>query len=194
MKATILSLMAASLLFFSSCNNDADGDNNKDSATTTGTTDNGGSTTTTTDYAAKADEFDRNSEAGKYMDVRTGKPVKLSMDRTTGRVTNKENNQEVTRYIYVDNNDWWVYDWEGNKLGQAKWENDKVLFDDNGNWVDYDAKWKDEDAKIKMDEDEAKLKTDDTKIKVEKDGDTKIKTDDKKIKKDEDGTKVKDNK
>jgi hypothetical protein len=196
MKTTILSLMAASVLIFASCNNDADGDNNKDSATTTGTTDNSGSTTTTTDYAAKADEFERNSEAGKYMDVRTGKPVKLSMDRSTGRVTNRENNQEVTRYIYVDNNDWWVYDWEGKQLGKAKWEKDKVWFDDNGNWVDYDAKWKDDDSdtKVKIDEDESKMKTDDTKIKVEKDGDYKIKTKDKKIKKDEDGTKVKDNK
>jgi hypothetical protein len=196
MKLKFLSLLAGTTLLFASCANNAEGDNKDADTSSVSNTENSGSTTTTNDYAARADEFDRNSEAGKYMDARTGKPVKLSVDRSTGRVTNRENSQEVTRYIYVDNNDWWVYDWEGNKLGKAKWEKDKVWFDDNGNWVDYDAKWKDDatDTKVKVDEDETKMKTDDTKIKVEKDGDYKIKTGDKKIKKDEDGTKVKDNK
>lgn len=197
MKLRFLSLLAVTSLLFASCANNAEGDNkNADSPSVNTTTENSGSVTTTNDYSARADEFEKNSEAGKYMDVRTGKPVHLSVNRSTGRVTNKENNQEITRYIYVDNNDWWVYDGEGNQLGKAKWENDKVWFDDNGNWVDYDAKWKDDatDTKMKADEDETKLKTDDTKIKVEKDGDYKIKTGDKKIKKDEDGTKVKDNK
>lgn len=194
MKTKIFSLLAATMLFgLVACENNSN-KKDKENTETTGNTEN--TETSTGEYAARADEFERNSEAGKYMDVRTGKPIRLSVDRSTGRISNRENNQEVTRYIYVDNNDWWVYDWEGNKLGQAKMENDKVLFDDNGNWVDYDVKWKDDatDTKVKMDEDEYKLKTDDTKIKVEKDGDYKIKTGDKKIKKDEDGTKIKDNK
>ena len=196
MKTKLFSLLAATMLFgLVACEIKGD---KKDGEDKTAVTDKSNETTETStgDYAARADEFERNSEAGKYMDARTGKPIRLSIDKSTGRVTNKENNQEVTRYIYVDNNDWWVYDWEGNKLGKAKWENDKVWFDDNGSWVDYDAKWKDDaaDAKMKADEDETKLKTGDTKVKVEKDGDYKIKTNDKKIKKDEDGVKVKDNK
>jgi len=196
MKTKFFSLLAATMLFgLVACENSGN-KNDKEDNTAVGNTGSENTETSTGDYAAKAGEFERNSEAGKYMDVRTGKPIRLSVDKSSGRIINSENSQPVTRYIYVDNNDWWVYDWEGNKLGQAKVENDKVLFDDNGSWVDYDVKWKDDenDTKVKMDEDESKIKTGDTKIKVEKDGDYKIKTGDKKIKKDEDGTKVKDNK
>jgi len=193
MKTKLFSLLAATMLVgLVACENNTN-TKDKEEGTTAGTEN---TNVSTGDYAARADEFEKNSEAGKYMDVRTGRPVRLSVDRSSGRVMNTETNQPVTRYIYVDNNDWWVYDWEGNRLGQAKMENDRVLFDDNGNWVDYDVKWKDDatDSKVKMDEDEYKMKSGDTKVKVEKDGDTKIKTGDKKIKKDEDGVKVKDNK
>jgi hypothetical protein len=134
-----------------------------------------------------ADEFQRNSDAGKYKDVRTGEPLKISVDRTSGKKLNAETNEPVTRYIYVDNNDWWVYDWEGNRLGRAKLENNKLLFEDSANnWVDYDVKWKDDD-------DESKMKSEDLKVKEEKDGDLKVKTGDQKVKKDEDGTKKKNN-
>jgi hypothetical protein len=134
-----------------------------------------------------ADEFQRNSDAGKYRDVRTGKPIKISVDRTTGKKQNTETNEPVTRYIYTDNDDWWVYDWEGNRLGRAKLENNKMLFEDSSNnWVEYEVKWKD-------DGDESKMKSEDLKVKEEKDGDLKVKTDDQKVKKDEDGTKKKDN-
>ena len=85
----------------------------------------------------------------------------------------------------IDGPEWWVYDVDGNRLGQAKLDNGTVLFDDNGNWVDYDTKWKDDGA-------ESKHKSDDMKVKTDEDG-MKIKTDDQKIKVDEDGTKVKDN-
>ncbi len=122
------------------------------------------------------------------MDAKTGKPIKISVDRTTGKKINAENNEPVTRYILVDNNDWWVYDWEGTRLGRAKLENDKVLYEgDNNEWVEYDVKWKN-------DGDENKMKSDDIKVKTEKDGDTKVKTDDKKVKVEEDGkVKEKDN-
>jgi hypothetical protein len=134
-----------------------------------------------------ADEFERNSEAGKYYDARTGKPIKISVDRTTGRKTNTSNNSPVTRYVYNDNNDWWVYDAEGNRLSRARMQNNRFEFqDDSQKWVDYDARWK-------HDDDESKLKTDDMKIKVEKDGDMKIKTKDKKIKVEDGQVKEKDN-
>lgn len=184
MKKQIFSLIAVLSLGFAACNSDSN------TSATTDTTSTSTSATTNTssgNYAAMADEFERNSEAGKYRNVRTGEPIRISVDRTTGKKTNAETNENITRYILVDNNDWWVYDWEGNRLGRAKLENDKVLFEDSSNnWVDYEVKWKNDD-------DESKMKTEDMKVKTEKDGDQKIKTDDKKIKKDEDGTKVEDN-
>lgn len=185
MKKQIFSFIAVLSLGVVACNNDADTTATTDTMTTTT-----GTTTATGDYAAMADEFDRNSEAGKYMDVETGKPIKISVDKTTGKKMNAETKEPVTRYIYVDNSDWWVYDWEGNRLGRAKMQDNKMLYEDSANsnnWVGYDkVKWKMEDG-------ETKMKTDDLKVKMDKDGDTKIVTDDKKIKKDEDGTKVKDN-
>jgi hypothetical protein len=190
-KTRFFSLMTAALLFgLVACDNAGDNNNNKDTVVTTNTGSNNAG-----DYAAKADEIEKNSEAGKYVDVRTGKPVRLSMDRSTGRISNAENSEPVTRYVYIDNSDWWLYDSEGTQLGKAKWENDKMWFDDNGNWVEYDTKWKDDssDTKVKSDGDESKIKSGDTKIKTEKDGDQKIKTKDSKVKTDEDGTKVKDN-
>lgn len=183
MKRQIFSLIAVLTLGFTACNSDSN------TSTTADSTDNASATTRTSsgDYAAMADEFQRNSDAGKYRDVRTGEPIRISVDRTTGKKTNAETNENITRYILVDDPDWWVYDWEGTRLGRAKMENDKLLFEDsNNNWVDYEVKWKNDD-------DESKMKTDGLKVKTEKDGDTKIKTDDKKIKKDEDGTKEEDN-
>ncbi|HYK57446.1 MAG TPA: hypothetical protein VEV15_13345 [Flavisolibacter sp.] len=180
MKKQMFSLVAALSLGFAACNSDSQTSATSDTTTTI-------NTTTSGDYAGMADEFDRNSEAGKYMDVRTGKPIKISVDKTTGKKVNVETSEPVTRYIYVDDSDWWVYDWEGNRLGRAKLQDEKVLFEDSANnWVDYEVMWKN-------DNDESKMKSDDIKIKTEKDGDTKIKTKDKKIKIDEDGRKEKDN-
>ena len=188
MKKLIFSLITFLSLGFMACNSDSSTSTTTDSTTTTTSTTDATTTTSSSDYAAMADEFQRNSDAGKYMDVKSGKPIKISVDKTTGKKINVETNEPVTRYIYVDNNDWWVYDWEGSRLGRAKMDNNKVMFEDsvNKNWVDYDVKWKN-------DSDESKMKTDDIKVKTEKDGDIKIKTGDKVIKKDEDGTKVKDN-
>jgi hypothetical protein len=184
MKKQIFSFIVVLSAGLFACNSDGDTSATTDTTTTNVTTTTNASNA---DYAAMADEFQRNSEAGKYMDAKTGKPIKISVDKTTGKKLNTETNEPITRYIYVDNNDWWVYDWDGNRLGRAKMENNKMLFEDSSTnrWVDYDAKWKAED-------DEMKMKTDDIKIKSE-DGESKIKTDDKVIKTDEDGTKVKDN-
>jgi hypothetical protein len=182
MKKQIFSLIAVLSLGVVACNSDSNTSTTTDSTTTSATT-----STSNGDYAAMADEFQRNSDAGKYRNIKTGEPIKISVDRTTGKKMNVETNEPVTRYVYVDDNDWWVYDWEGNRLGRAKLENNKMMFEDSSDkWVDYDVKWKNDD-------DESKMKTDDIKIKTEKDGDMKIKTKDTVIKKDEDGTKGKDN-
>lgn len=180
MKKKIFSVLAVLSLGFTACNNDADtAATNEDSMNTAGTMN------TNSDYSAMADEFDRNSQAGLYRDAQTGEPIKISVDRTTGSKVNTSTSQPVTRYIYVDNNDWWVYDAEGNRLRQAKQENEKLLYlGDDSQWVEWD--------KIKWDDGDVKMKSDDMKIKKEADGDMKIKTDDKKIKVEDGETKVKD--
>lgn len=185
MKKKLFGFIAVACLGLTACNNDDNTTSTTgDSTTTTTTTTDAGSMTSTTDYAAIADSFARNSEANRYMDARTGKPIKINVDRSTGAKVNASTNEPVTRYIYVDNNDWWAYDAEGTRLGRARYENNKVMYEgDNGQWIDYDVKWKDD-----------KMKTDGMKVKTDEDGDMKIKTDDQKIKIDKDGkTKVKDN-
>lgn len=178
---------------FVACNSDSNNTGSTDSSSTTTTSTTAttntpeGSVTSSGDYAAMADEYKRNSEAGKYRDARTGKTVNITVDQSTGRRLNANTREPIDRYIFVDDTDWWVYDDNGTRLGRARLENDKVMFEDSNNhWVDYDTKWK-------SDDDEAKLKGDDAKVKVEKDGDTKVKTDDSKVKKNEDGVKKKDN-
>jgi hypothetical protein len=187
MKKKIFSLIAASLsLGFVACNN---------SGETTATTDsvNTGTTTSTTstdigNYAAKADSFRINSEAGNYLNPRTGKPMKIKMDVQTGAVTNEETGEPVWRY--VDRRNWWVYggeNWE--QLGEAKMERDRLMYkSDNDQWVDYDARWKTDDTKM---EEDWKKKYGDTKVKISKDGDVKIKDEKGKTKVDGETGKVK---
>ena len=181
MKKKIFGLIAVLSLGFVACNNDADTAATDDTTTTTA-----GTITTTGDYSAMADEFQKNSDAGMYRDARTGQPIKISVDRTSGAKMNATTNEPLTRYIFIDNTDWWVYDAEGNRIREAKMENDKVVYKNEANaWVPWD--------KIKWDEDgEGKYEDDSTKVKIEKDGDMKIKTKDKKIKVDDGKTTVKD--
>lgn len=185
MKKQMFSFMAVLALGFAACNNETKTSETTDSTavnTTTAAGTDGTSISNSGDYAALADEYDRNSEAGKYMDARTGKPIRISVDRTTGQRLNAQTNEPIVRYIYVDNNDWWAYDAAGTRLGRAKFENDHVLYEgDNSSWVEYDVKWKDDK------DGSSKMKTDDIKVKTDKDGSTKVKTDDKKVKTDKDG-------
>ncbi len=184
MKTRIFSLVAATIsLGFAACNSDGDSTSSNESATTTTDV---STNTSTGNYAAQADSFKINSEAGNYLDARTGKPIKINVDATTGARVNAETNEPV-RY-YVDKRNWWVYsDNSWDTIGSAKMEGEELRFhSDNDKWVTYDERWK-----IDEGDGEAKLKTEDSKIKVEKDGDTKIKTDDTKIKSDEEGMKVK---
>ena len=164
------------------CNNDGDSTTTTDSITTTDLSTN----TSTGNYAAQADSFKVNSEAGNYLDARTGKPIKINVDASTGARVNAETKEPV-RY-YVDKRTWWVYgDDSWDTVGSAQMEGDELRFrGDNDKWVTYDEKWK-----IDEGDGEAKLKTEDSKTKIEKDGDTKIKTEDTKIKADEEGVKVK---
>src|SRR5215216_1255333 len=109
-KNKIFGLLATTIVFsLAACNDSGKtGNTNADSSNASVTTN-----TSTGNYAAQADEFEKNSASGKYLDVQTGSPIKISVDKTTGVKTNTETNTPVTRYIYKDDPDWWVYDADG---------------------------------------------------------------------------------
>ena len=183
MKTKIFSLVAAIFtLAFVAYNSDGDSTTSTDSTTTTDVT----TSRSSCNYAAQADSFRVNSEAGYYLDARTAKPIKINVDASSGARINAETNEPVD--YYVDKRTWWVYgDDSWDSIGEAQMEGDQLRFRDNDKWVTFDEKWK-----IDEGDGEAKLKTEDSKTKIEKDGDTKTKTSDGTIKTDEEGTKVKD--
>jgi len=188
----LITLLASGMAVLTACNNDANNTSgNADSLTNNNTTTDN-SLTTSGDYAAYADELERNSAAGRYINARTGQPYqRLNVDRQTGAVTD-ENNEPVWRY--VDKDSWWVYglddeDWTWKKLGEAKMENNELRYKDaSGNWVTYDARWKTDDDDMDK---SWKMKSGDTKIKVDKDGDIKVKDESGKVKYDADDNKIK---
>jgi hypothetical protein len=174
---------------FVACNNDdSESTTSTDSSTLT-TTENTATTTntSTTDYAALADTFNTNSEAGVYLNPRTGKSMKIKVDPQTGMRTDVTTGEPVWRY--VDKRTWWVYGGDSwDSQGEAKMEGNKIIYKgDDDSWVDYDKRWPD-DEKMQKD---WKTKIGDTKIKVSKDGDVKIKDEKGKTKIDGDDGKVK---
>lgn len=179
------------------CNDDADSTTST-TDTSTNTTETNSSTmeantpsttnTSTSDYAALADTFRMNSEAGNYLDPRTGKSIKIGVDPQTGVRYNLQTEEPVWRY--VDKRTWWVYggdNWE--TMGQARMENNKLMYEGEGDkWVSYDDRWRTEDEKMTKD---WKTKNGGTKIKISKDGDIKVKDESGKVKYDADDKKVK---
>ncbi len=196
MKKNIFNLFAAGIvLSLAACNNSSDNTGaNGDSANLNQDSLNAASASanSSNDYSAYADSVERNSQAGYYLNPRTGKPLKVKVNRTTGELTDQETNEPVWRY--VDNRNWWVYgiddsDWHWDTMGQARMENDKLMYQgDNGKWMSYDEQWKTQDEKVNK---SWKEKVGDTKIKVSKDGDIKIKDEHGKVKYDADDNKIK---
>jgi hypothetical protein len=183
-----LPLMALGVTVFLSCNNSSDTTANNDS---TGVGNMASSNTSTSNYSAYADEIEKNSAEGNYINPKTGKAYsKLTVNRETGEITD-ENSEPVWRY--VDKRTWWVYgvddDWYWTKLGEAKMDNDHLLYKDgSGNWVAYDKAWSTNDETINK---TWKAKSGDAKIKFDKDGDIKYKDDSTRIKYDADDNKIK---
>jgi hypothetical protein len=184
--------MAGMALSFTACNNSGD---NTASASDSNNTDNTAVNTGTSsgDYGAMADNIEKNSTLGYYINPKTGKAyTKLTVDRSTGEITD-ENNEPV--WHYVDNRNWWVYgvddgDWQWHKMGEAKMDKDHLVYkDDNtGNWISYDQRWKADEENINK---TWKTKSGDIKIKFDKDGDIKVKDEDGKVKYDSDDNKIK---
>jgi len=174
MKTKLLSFLAATLLLgFAACNSEGEGNTASDTATTDDNT--ATTTTSSTDYAARADSFRINSEAGNYLDPRTGKSLRINYDPQTRRTTNAETGEPVWRY--VDRRTWWVYggDTSDNwtQVGEAREDQGRVMYKgDNDQWVTYEDRWRTEDERMARD---WKARYGDVKVKVGKDGDIKVK-------------------
>lgn len=191
-------LVAASAFGFTACNNSSDDKAGMSdtagavTATTEGSAATGSSATSTGDYSAFADSVERNSQSGYYLNPRTGKPIRLKVNRSSGEITDETTGEPVWRY--VDNRNWWVYgiddsDWYWDTMGEAKMDKDQLMYKtDEGKWSNYDTYWKTKDENITK---SWKSKSGNTKIKVGKDGDIKIKDESGKTKYDADDNKIK---
>lgn len=205
MKTTFYGLLALALSAgFVACNNSGDDStSNADTSSTTSTTTTEATTATTdhtatttatsnSDYTALADTFRTNSQAGNYLDPRTGKSMHIRVDSATGMRYNEANNEPVWRY--VDKRTYKVYSGDANNsmwdtVGTARMQNNRLEYMDSDNkWVNYDKAWKQKDDKLHND---WKLKSGDAKIKVSKDGDIKMKDENGKVKYDANSGKVK---
>ncbi|RYY95649.1 MAG: hypothetical protein EOO11_15360 [Chitinophagaceae bacterium] len=205
MKKVQLFSVALLAVAFTACSGDGsnNGGDSTTTTTTTTTTDAGTTNTSTGNYAAIADSFRVNSEAGNILDARTGKAIKVRYDATTRRAVNQETNEPVWRY--VDRRTWWVYgpgndSW--NRIGEARMQNNTLQYKgENDAWVDYDARWKMDDERwmndttymggsgtsgtsatgstdngnVKVKDNGNKIKDEDVKVKVSNDGDIKVK-------------------
>ena len=97
-------LMALGVAAFVSCNNSSD--TTADNSDSTGANSTAGSSTSSSNYSAYADEIEKNSSEGNYINPKTGKAYgKLTVNRENGEITD-ENNEPVWRY--VDKRTWWV--------------------------------------------------------------------------------------
>ena len=104
------------------------------------------------------------TEKDRYVDLRTGEPIKIEKDAETGIWVNADTKKPVYMYVDTQKNDT-IYGKNGLVINGHI-----VKSDDNVYWYDVDHK------------EEYKVKTDDYKMKVENDGDIKIKDGDKKTK------------
>lgn len=124
---------------------------------------------------------------GSYVDLSTGKTVKLTRNETDGTIMNMETSQPVEFYVDMSTHDTFyaktgtvvnyaLLQEEGKyKLDDAKikWEGDELKIKNadgsKEKITDDEYKYKSDDVKIKETEDETKIKAGDTKIKVSKD-------------------------
>jgi hypothetical protein len=106
---------------------------------------------------------------GEYIDLETGKTIKVEKDEKTGAMVNADTKEAL--YIYVDTK-------KKDTILAATGEviNGKVVKTDDNKYV-YD-----DGSKLKIENGETKYKDGDYKLEVEKDGDINIKDGDKKVK------------
>ena len=193
MKNLIPMATAFALLTFTACNNGTEETTTADSTTSTtemntpSSSEGAGMTATTFD------------ESASYVDLKSGKSVKVKRDMATGYITNTEDNTPMSFYYNPATNDtfnrdgmvvnnYLIRSGAGDyTLDETRW---KVKVDEDG-----DFKAKDGDgSKVKIDgnEPEMKIKTEEGKMKSDENS-SKVKTDDMKMKTKDGKTKVKDN-
>lgn len=146
-----LGFSATLALGLTACNNSAtntsatDSTNHDSTSTTTTST-----TTSSSQYSALADSVERNSQAGYYLNAKTGKALRVKVDRSTGKMADAESNMPLNRY--VDKRNLTVYggnNWDS--IGSARMQGENLMYQDqNGQWVNYDKRWKEEDMKSDM--------------------------------------------
>ena len=108
-----------------------------------------------------------------YIDLATGKHIKVVKDSTTGEMVNAETKEPVVIYVDTHSNDT-IYGKTGKVIN-----NHVTKTDDGYKYVSNE----DQPEKVKTDDDGSyKIKDEDYKKKVEKDGDVKIKDGDDKLK------------
>ena len=181
MKRTTFNFLGA-LLFVGvvSCNQSSNSSTSTDSTSTSTTTGESasGSTTASSTTAATVDEN------ATYLDLSTGKNIKVKKDQT-GRYINSETNEPLKYYVNPTTAD--TFDVEGRVVNNA------LVKAPNGDYSVDENKITTSDGKIKTQGDgDVKFKQGDVKGKVETDGDMKLKQGDTKEKVKDDEYKRKD--
>lgn len=196
MKRNFFSILAVSAIFSAVACNTPGTDTTTDSTTVSTASDNTTSETVAGSSGSAESSFD---ESASYVDLTSGKTVKLRRDTTSGFIANYETNEPVLFYynpVTSDTfdrsgrvvNNYLVRDPQGvYRVDEERW---KTKVDEDG-----DAKVKDGDeTKIKSDgnEPETKIKTADSKEKVDENS-YKSKSTEGKVKVKDDKVKVKPN-
>ncbi|RYD95739.1 MAG: hypothetical protein EOP50_07545 [Sphingobacteriales bacterium] len=142
--------IAAFAAVLASCNGNGTNNGTADTTTTATTTTTTGTVNSDGNYAAMADSFRVNSEAGNILDARTGKAMRVRYDVTTHRAVNEETNQPVWRY--VDRRNWWVYGSDNDnwtRVGDARMEGSTLKYKSSSDdsWLNYDERWAQDDQR-----------------------------------------------
>jgi hypothetical protein len=177
MKRNLIPMVTALAIFsLGACNNGSDETTTTDSSSVTTSTDTAGSGTTVS--GSSTTTFDTSAN---YVDLKSGKTVRLRRDATSGRVRNVEDDSEILWYFNPVTND--TFDVEGNVVNN-------YLIRENGSYRLDEERWKTktqsdgdlkakspegEKVKLESDEGEGKVKTADSKVKVKSDGTVKEK-------------------
>jgi hypothetical protein len=194
MKKKLIPMVAAmAIVSFSACNNGSNETTSTDSITTSTE-----SSTTNEGASINASGTATFNENASYVDLKTGKTVKLKKNPATGYITNLEDNSEVMYYFNPVTNDTFdrsgyvvnTYLIRGNDgsytLDESRWktkldeDGDTKAKDGEGNKIKTDAssnsvKIKTDSTKEKMDNNSYKSKTPEGKVKVKENGDIKVK-------------------
>ena len=105
----------------------------------------------------------------RYVDLTTGKPVRVIKDEKTGYMINADTKEGLYMYVDTKNNDT-IYAKNGEVVNNhiIKTADNKYVYE--------------EDEKLKVESGQVKYKQDNYKVEVEKDGDVKIKNGTDKVK------------